>query len=237
VAPRRLHGWLQAKRRLTPDMIELTFRVDQPAEFLPGQYALLYPPATTGARAYSMSNLSNPEGLWQFVIRRVEGGRGSNALFDQVGIGEMLVLDGPYGHAFLRADSRREIVCIAGGSGLAPMVSIARAALAQGVAPRLHFFDGARTQADLCAKAILDAIPGTGTQLTYTPVLSAVAGGEEWAGARGFVHAEVERRLPQPLDQYEFYFAGPPPMIEALQTLLMIGHHVPYQQIHFDRFV
>nr|WP_238530170.1 hypothetical protein [Alicycliphilus denitrificans] len=40
-----------------------------------------------------------------------------------------------------------------------------------------------------------------------------------------------------PLDQFDFYFAGPPPMIEAMQELLMVRHRVPFEQIHFDRFV
>ncbi|QKD46207.1 hypothetical protein HF896_22465 [Alicycliphilus denitrificans] len=51
------------------------------------------------------------------------------------------------------------------------------------------------------------------------------------------MHAEVERALSGPLDQFDFYFAGPPPMIEAMQDLLMVRHRVPFEQIHFDRFV
>jgi toluene monooxygenase electron transfer component len=46
----------------------------------------------------------------------------------------------------------------------------------------------------------------------------------------------VARALPAELASYEFYFAGPPPMTQALQELLMVGHKVPFEQIHFDRF-
>ncbi len=62
--------------------------------------------------------------------------------------------------------------------------------------------------------------------------------GEEgqWSGATGYVHDQLERVLPERMAEYEFYFAGPPPMSQAIQELLMIGHQVPFGQIHFDRF-
>ena len=226
VPARRRPATLVERRKLTADMAEFTFRTPGAAAFLPGQYALLYPQGVVGARAYSMSNLANADGIWQFVIRRTPNGRGSGALFD-LAVGDTLPLDGPYGHAYWRAESPREIVCIAGGSGLAPMLGIARAALPGTV----HFFDGARTSADLCGRARLPQAPS----LAYHPVLSTPDA--TWTGATGFVHPEVVRTLAAPLDQYEYYFAGPPPMIEAVQTLLMVEHRVPYAQIHFDRFL
>ncbi|MCC4114986.1 2Fe-2S iron-sulfur cluster-binding protein [Aromatoleum toluclasticum] len=236
VPPERRPAVLESVRPLTADMAEFTFRTATPAAFLSGQYALLYLPGTPGARAYSMSNLANAEGRWQFIVRRVPGGRGSNALFDRLAVGDAITLDGPYGNAFLREEGAREIVCIAGGSGLAPMLSIARAATDRPEGPPVHFFDGVRTPADLCAAPLLGG-PAASGRLRYTPVVSGGETGKTWSGARGFVHEAVERDLPGPLDRYEFYFAGPPPMIEALQTLLMQRHRIPYQQLHFDRFL
>ncbi|MGU7814805.1 2Fe-2S iron-sulfur cluster-binding protein [Burkholderia sp. AW49-1] len=235
VAPSRREAELVARRSVTPDMSEFTFRAPAAATFRAGQYALLYPHSAKGARAYSMSNLPNGDGLWQFVIRRVPGGAGSNALFDRIGIGDRILLDGPYGHAYLRDDDARDIVCIAGGSGLAPMLSIARGALAQPGAAHVHFFYGARSQADLGAATELEALAHE--RLSISIVLSAADPSQQWNGATGFVHDEAERVLARPLDQYRFYFAGPPPMIEAVQDLLMLRHKVPFAQLHFDRFV
>jgi toluene monooxygenase electron transfer component len=177
-----------------------------------------------------MSNLANEDGVWQFIIRRTPSGRGSGVLFG-LEEGAEISIDGPYGHAYFRADSERETVCIAGGSGLAPMLGIARAALRVQAPRPVHFFDGARTSADLCGGGLLDEA----ASLTYLPVLSTP--GEDWSGATGFVHEAVGRHLTGKLDAYEYYFAGPPPMIEAVQALLMVQHGVPYTQIHFDRFV
>lgn len=237
VPTRQSTATLLARRQLTVDMAEFTLRTAAPAEFLPGQYALLQLPGVVGARAYSMSNLANGDGVWQFIIRRVPGGAGSAALHDALSPGAALALDGPYGMAYFRPDSRRDAVCIAGGSGLAPMLSVARAAMSRASPGGLDFFYGARTAADLCALPFLDQLPGFGAQLRFHPVLSQAAPDDGWTGARGFVHEELAKKLVKPFADYDFYFAGPPPMIESVQQLLMIEHQVPFAQIHFDRFV
>lgn len=231
---RRFEATLRERRALSGDMGEFTFEGPGSAEFLPGQYALLYPRGVPGARAYSMSNLPNREGVWQFIIRRVPGGRGSESVFHDLVPGARVTLDGPYGHAYLRPGTR-DVVCVAGGSGAGPMLSIARAALAEDSSRRVHFFLGLRRQPDLGVAEVLD--PLRCERLSATTVLSAPEAGTPWSGATGFVHQEMERALPAPPQAFDFYFAGPPPMVEALQELLMVRHRVPFQQIHLDRFV
>lgn len=235
IAPVRQELALAGRRMLTPDMAELTLKGEGAADFLPGQYALLSLPGVTGVRAYSMSNLPNPEGLWQFIVRRTPGGSASHALVDTLPLGSVIGFDAPYGGAWLRTDASRPIVCIAGGSGLAPMLSIARAAVLDPAAS-VDFFYGGRTPADLCVDALVADLPGAGTRLRLHNVLSAAPAGE-WRGAQGFVHEEVARQLGDSLPEREFYFAGPPPMIDAVQQLLMHTHRVDYSRLHFDRFV
>ena len=58
----------------------------------------------------------------------------------------------------------------------------------------------------------------------------------KWTGDFGFVHELVEKKLGDEIKNYEFYFAGPPPMTKSLQEALMLKHQVPFDQIHFDRF-
>lgn len=222
---------------ITHDLHEFRFAADGPADFLPGQYASLALPGVPTARAYSMSNLPNPAGEWHFQVRRVPGGQGSACLFDRLRPGDAVEIDGPYGLAWLREDSPRDIVCVAGGSGLAPMVSIARGAAAAGMlgARRLHFFYGARTPRDVCGESFLRGL-GDAAAIRYLGVVSNPADGEGWAGETGFVHEALLRHLGGELPRHEFYFAGPPPMTQALQELLMVKHLVPFSQIHFDRF-
>ena len=215
------------------------FRADGPAAFLAGQYAMLVLPGAPAPRAYSMSNTANGEGLWKFMIRRTPTGRVSRTLFD-LAPGSAVELDGPFGLAYLREDSPRDIVCIAGGSGIAPMASILDAAAAHEHVRHLGawLFYGGRGPADVPAIADLLATHHLERSLEWHPVVSvpALAEGTDWSGEFGFVHELLPKKLPRPLPEYEYYFAGPPPMVEATIRLLVADNKVPQSQLHFDRF-
>lgn len=234
VEPVRQSFTLTARRMLTADMAELTFDAAQPVDFLPGQYALLYLPGVRGPRAYSMSNVADGSGVLQFIVRRTPDGAGSGLLVDRLAPGARIEIDGPYGHAYLRETVQRPVVCIAGGSGLAPMLSIARRAAVALPGP-IDFFFGGRTVDDLCADAMLASLPAN-SRLRLHNVVSAPSDAR-WQGATGWVHDEVDRVIGDAASGCEFYFAGPPAMIESLQQLLMLRRQVPFNQIHFDRFV
>jgi toluene monooxygenase electron transfer component len=164
---------------------------------------------------------------------------GTETLFDKVLVGEPITLDGPYGLAYLRTDSPRDIVCVAGGSGLAPILSIARGAVRDPALAgrRIHVFYGARTLPDLAGEAELAALPGFGERITYQAVLSDTQADPPgaWSGPTGFVHDYVREWAGERMSQYEWYFAGPPLMAEAVQRML-IDKRVPFPQVHFDRF-
>lgn len=232
--PQRVSATLTERRAISDDMVELRLTLPRSPGFRAGQYALLYPPGAEGARAYSMSNLDDGSGEWRFIVRRTPGGRGSAVMCAELPVGATVDIDGPYGHAWLRP-SPRDVVCVAGGSGLGPMLSIARGVLAEPGSRRVHFFLGLRHEGDLGAADQLLALKSE--RLSATVVLSSPTLPSAWTGATGFVHAEVERRLAPDLTHYDHYMAGPPPMIEAMQELLMARHQVPFGQIRFDRFV
>jgi toluene monooxygenase electron transfer component len=237
--PTKFSATLTGLRDLTHDMREFTFTAKDAPGFLPGQYALFYLPGLEAPRTYSMSNIDDGSGTWQFIVRRVPGGTGTVTLFDKVAVGSTITLDGPYGLAYLRPESPRDLVLIGGGSGLAPMLSLARGAVAE---PRLdgrklHVFYGARTTRDLCGAAELEALPGYGSRITFTPVLSHHGDDsvETWDGAKGFVHEIARDFVGERWPDFEYYFAGPPPMAEAVQRML-IEKRVPFPQVHFDSF-
>ena len=237
--PAKFSATLTAVRDLTHDMREFTFNAKESPGFMPGQYALFYLPGLEAPRTYSMSNTDDGGGTWQFIVRRVPGGTGTVTLFDKVAVGDAITLDGPYGLAYLRAESPRDLVLIGGGSGLAPMLSLARGAVADArlAGRRIHVFYGARTTRDLCGAAELEALPGFGSRITFTPVLSHHGDDsvETWDGAKGFVHEIARDFVGERWADFEYYFAGPPPMAEAVQKML-IEKRVPYPQVHFDSF-
>ena len=237
IPPARFKARFVGKTMLTPDISLFTFVTDKPAEFLAGQYAMLTIPALGQARAYSMSNIANDEGLWQFIIRRVPDGKVTAYLFDALQANDEIDIDGPYGIAYLRTDVARSIVGIAGGSGLAPVLSImlgAERAQCTGARPTMLY--GGRTPADI--PDVRQMAAQAGIEVDFHPVISAPenAAFDEWTGDVGFVHEFIEHKLGSPLPEYEYYLAGPPPMIEAAVRLLVADHKVPTSQIHFDRF-
>ena len=235
--PARFRARLEAVRDLTHDMREFTFAARGAPGFQPGQYALFYLPGLAAPRTYSMANVDDGTSRWQFIVRRVPGGTGTSTLFHDVAVGSEVEIDGPYGLAYLRTESPRDIVCIGGGSGLAPVLSIARGAVRE---PKLdgrdiHVFYGARTSRDLCGETELCALPGYGERLFFHPVLSQSQEPDGWKGAKGFVHELARDFIGERWSEFEYYFAGPPPMAEAVQRML-IDKRVPYPQVHFDSF-
>jgi toluene monooxygenase electron transfer component len=215
--------------------------------FEPGQYALAWLPGVEGPRAYSMSNaamsnamsnaMSDADGgtRWEFHVRKLPQGQGSEALF-AMQPGQRIHIDGPYGMAWLKRDAPRDILCLAGGSGLAPMLSIARAAMHEPrlMSRQLHFIYGGRTPADVCGEDMLRVLPGFGTRLHYRAFVSTPQpqGGKHEVA---FVHEAAQRLHGDALASMEVYFAGPPVMATAVQAMLLQAG-VPPEQQHFDSF-
>jgi toluene monooxygenase electron transfer component len=237
--PRRTEAWLSGTEDVTHDIREFRFRLAEPAPFLPGQYALLSIPEVEGARAYSMCNVSGSGDEWHFQIKRVPGGQATERLFGSLEPGHSIAVDGPYGMAYLREGSPRDILCLAGGSGLSPMISIARGtAASRALAERkLHFIYGGRGARDICGESMLRCLPGYGERILYHPVLSAPDTDQEarWTGRTGFLSDVARDMFADRLPDFEIYFAGPPAMAESTLRML-VEMKVPPSQIHFDQF-
>jgi toluene monooxygenase electron transfer component len=227
-------GRLTEVVQISHDMSEFGFAVDGPDDFLPGQYALIELERVNAPRAYSMCNLPGT-GEWRFQIKRVPGGAATGVLFDNLRRGEAVGMDGPYGLAYLREERPRDLLLVAGGSGLSPMMSIARAALCSSALSdrEIMFFYGGRHPRDICAEAMLLRLPGFGERLTHVAAISEPSDG--WAGETGFIHDVVRERVGERLANFEIYFAGPPPMAKAMQTMLHEAGVTP-DHMHFDEF-
>ena len=162
-------------------------------------------------------------------------GAATSYLFDHAEPGSKIEIDGPFGTAHLRTDIERDIILMAGGSGLSPMVSIARGAAAEGLLAdrKLHFFYGCRSEADLFdAEAIL---AGLGANVHFTAALSDPDPASAWTGATGFLHEVVRDTMGDALKDHEIYFAGPAVMSSAIQKM---AHEAgtPMDSLHFDEF-
>lgn len=238
--PEKHDAVLVERTAITHDMSELMFVTDGQVKFLSGQYALLSIPGRKETRAYSMSNISNNNGQWQFHIKLVKDGELSNYLLNVLSIGNKVNIDGPFGHAYVRTDNSRDIVCVAGGSGLGPMLSIVRHLSNESFAKlkKINFFFGSRRPEELVCNRFLEPLAENFGELNiYNSVSESskkIIG--NWSGPVGFIHELVDEVLNKRAPEFEFYAAGPPAMNDALVRLLQLKRKVPFEQIHYDSF-
>ena len=224
-------------RPLARDLAEFTFQDTGAATFHPGQYVLLRLPGVARDRAYSMSNLPNRGGRWELIVKRVAGGVASAALFERARPGTAFAIDGPYGRAYLQLPATRPIVCVAGGSGLGPMIAILRGALAAaaGRPDPIRLYYGGRDPASIAPLHAFTDIADAGDRIRFRAAISDAPDTSAWDGARGFIHEVVEREAGPVLAGADIYVAGPPPMVRATVEMARRQGADP-SRIRYDNF-
>jgi toluene monooxygenase electron transfer component len=245
-APRALDGVVRACRRLTHDVVAIDLDIDAALDFDAGQFALVNVPGIAGARAYSMVNFDRRAERLSFVVKKKPGGAVSDWLFGDAVEGARLSLVAPLGHATFHPDVRRHVLCIAGGSGIAGMMSILSLACqaAHFAAWDGHVFFGVRTARDAFFFDELEAFRARyPLRLSVTVALSdedvppSLAGAyPEFAFARGLVHAVAGERMAGGFADVRAYVAGPPPMVDASLRLLLREARLPPADIRYDKF-
>jgi len=244
-APRALTGVVRRSRPLTHDVLAFDVELEQPIEFAAGQFALLTVPGIVGARAYSMVNFDRQTRRLAFVVKKKPEGAVSERLFGEGIEGARLGVFAPIGHAIFTPDVRRHLLCIAGGSGIAGMMSILHRAAQDGyfAAHRGDVFFGVRTAAD---SFLLDELSGLavdcGEQLQITVALShepmPAALGADYPRLRfetGFVHEVAGRHMQGRYQNMRAYLAGPPPAVDASIRMLLQAR-VSTDNIRYDKF-
>jgi len=145
------------KIRRTPRIVELQLMpLEAPMRFWPGQYiAIRAPSRQTQPRHYSLARAPQPDGMIVLHITRVEGGITSSWLHDKVTIGSILPLSGPYGTFIGDPKAETPVLCLAAGSGQAPILCLADAALRRGYSSPVTLIFSARTSDDVYAQGQL----------------------------------------------------------------------------------
>lgn len=227
---RILKGEVTCFEQLTHDVRRLRIRTNKPLEFSPGQYAQLQF-AADAIRPYSMAGLHCDAEL-EFHIRIVADGRVTPRLDTELSVGSKVRVSGPLGASYLRRKHQGPMLCIAGGTGLAPMLSVARGALEHGMSNPLHFYFGVRSELDIYGLEELEALAARYSNFNYQVVLTTCESDRPYL--RGFVTDVVRERFAS-LAGWRVYLAGPPPMVEAASHLA--GQRgIDPAHIHADAF-
>jgi propane monooxygenase reductase subunit len=231
VALRTARARVEAIEPLTRDIRRLVLSiVDGEMPFRSGQYVDIGIPGTNDTRSFSMANLPSDDGRLEFMIKLYPGGVFSSLLADGVlQVGDELDVTGPFGVFTLR-ETERPILFIGGGAGMAPILSLLRFMVEQGVARPAVYYYGAREEQDLFHLEELTALQTMLPAFRFVPALS----DSEWDGETGLI-TDVVERSEQGIDGVDAYLCGPPPMVDAAQEMLMrLG--VDEARIHYDKF-
>ena len=227
--------WTAEITRLTPlawNVLELRLRPERPYPYRTGQYARVAVPGRPDQwRSYSMATPPDTTGELVFHIRELPGGVFSQWLFHAAQTGDELTLGAAQGEFALRPDNDRDMLCIAAGTGLAPIEAIIQESIDLERTRPIHLFYGARKQADFYHLEELAIWSQQYPHITITSTLSDMHD-ISWAGAH--------RLLPTVAasghwKDHEVYLCGGPGMIEAAIDLLL-SHEVQHDHIHFDAF-
>jgi Na+-transporting NADH:ubiquinone oxidoreductase subunit F len=209
-----------AIRDLTYDIKEVTLRVKDPPEirFRPGAYVQLAVPAYKPAsppvyRAYSISSPPSSPGVITLQIRLVPNGICTTWVFDHLRVGDPVTINGPHGDFSLR-DSDRQIVFVAGGSGMAPIRSMLLDMAEKGSTRKATYFFGARAVRDLFLVDEMRALEERLPNFRFVPALSSPEPDDAWQGETGLI-TDVLARHYERMDRHEAYLCGSPGMIDA----------------------
>ena len=221
---------------LTHDIKEIVLKIEEPEEisFKPGQYVQYQIPNSMEYRAYSVSSMPSQSDTIEIITRLVPEGVCTTYLHHVLEEGDEAVVTGPYGEFYLREDSPKDIICIAGGSGLAPIKSIVYYLFENGTDRKIIFFFGARAIRDLYYRKEFEQLDKEHENFTFVPALSNPLPEDNWSGETGFIHLCMNKYIDSG-ENKEAYLCGPPVMIDAsIETLHELG--INDDNIYFDKF-
>jgi len=225
------HAEILTHERRSRDIAVLTCRPLSPLEFRAGQYVSVetrYQPRLW--RAYSIANAPRQDNTLEFHVRALGAGWVSSALVRRSRPGDLIRVAAPMGSMTLDRRSTRDVVCVAGGTGLAPIKALVEELTRYNRTRWVHVFFGARDREDLYDLPELNRLAARYPWLSVVPACSDDAG---FVGEHGNV-SEVLARY-GPWADHDFFVSGSSAMVKGtLRTLAEL--QVPSVRIKYDAF-
>lgn len=221
---------------LTYDIKLVKFKLIEPnvMDFKPGQYVQIKVPGIDIIRAYSIASDPNNKSEVELIIRLVPNGLATTFVHKAMQVGDKMIITGPFGDFYLREDSERDMICIAGGSGKAPIRSILYALKDKGMNRKVKYFFGARSKKDLYYTEEFEELSKEFPNFTYIPALSEPLPEDNWKGDVGLITEVVDRHT-KDLVEAEAYLCGSPGMINACIKVLK-NHDMKDENVLYDSF-
>lgn len=225
---------------LTHDIKQLTLTLEEPnhIDFKAGQFMQIETPEYELSdepvyRAYSLSSSPSQHNTIEMEVRLVPDGICTTYVHRHLKEGDTMTVNGPYG-SFHLSDTDAPIICIAGGSGMAPIKSILIDMKEQNVKRKAMYFFGARTKRDLFLLDEMKQLESELFDFKFVPALSEPEASDNWEGETGLITEVVDRHTTD-ASQMEAYLCGSPFMIDACVAVLT-KNGMPEENIFYDKF-
>ncbi|MBO1520490.1 benzoate 1,2-dioxygenase electron transfer component BenC [Oceanisphaera pacifica] len=209
--------------------IELKMTADEDVGFLAGQYVNIQVPGSEEVRAYSFSSTPGSCDL-SFLIRNVPGGLMSSYLVGQCKAGDILNLTGPMGVFYLR-QVLKPVLMLAGGTGLAPFLSMLEHLKNSELNQPIHLIYGVTHDDDLVGVAALEKFAAEIELFSFKTVISST---ESSHPLKGFVTNHMQD-APIQEGNVDVYLCGPPPMVDAVLGYFH-EHDIEPNSFHYEKF-
>lgn len=227
-------------KNLTHDIKELVLELEDPPEmdFIAGQFIQLEVPPYKLTdepvyRAYSIASTPSSKKRIELEIRYVPNGICTTYVHKHMKEGDTVTINGPYGE-FRLSDTQKEMICIAGGSGMAPIKSILLDMQEKKINRKAQYFFGAKAVRDLFLVDEMKELESQLSDFQFIPSLSSPAASDNWKGDTGLITKVVDSHIDNASDM-EAYLCGSPLMIDACVELLR-KKGMPEESIFYDKF-
>jgi CDP-4-dehydro-6-deoxyglucose reductase len=233
---KRLPCRIEAIERAAPDVAIVRFKLpaNERLQFLAGQY-IDFLLKDGKRRSFSLATAPHDDKLLELHIRHIPGGFFTDALFTQYKGREILRFEGPLGSFYLREESDKPMIFVAGGTGFAPIKAMVEHALHHKMAREMVLYWGARALPDLYLPHLPAKWQADNPNFTFIPVLSEPRPEDNWPGRTGFVHLAVLADFPD-LSGYQVYACGAPAMIDAARRDFTQQRGLPPEEFYADSF-
>ncbi len=215
-------------------VISLKLPVGERLQFLAGQYIDIL--LKEGKRrSFSLANAPHDDGFLQLHVRKTPGGAFSKFVFEEMKERAILRFEGPLGTFYLREDSDKPYIFVAGGTGFAPIKAQIEHLFHHGDDRPIVLYWGARTRKDLYLHDLPTRWQQERANFTYIPVLSDATPEEQWPGRTGFVHQAVLDDFAD-LSGYQVYACGAPAMTDLAKQTFVEERGLPEDEFYCDAF-
>ncbi len=214
IRPRVYTARVTALTKASPDVMIVKLEVDgDPPRYYAGQYINVI--LDNGEqRSFSFATPPHAGREIELQIRLIPGGRFTTHVFEQMKVGDTLRFEGPLGSFFLREDTDKPIIFVAGATGFAPVKSMVEHAFAIGMKRKMYLYWGVRSLADLYMPDLPRRWAAEHPNFTFVPVLSTPKPEDQWTGRTGLVHEAILADFPN-LAGLQIYACGSAKMVEA----------------------